>query len=521
MRNRPWLVFAVFFAWKLALFLLAAQPVPANDAFFYDGAVVNYLLHSGYFNPAIVALFPICGGQLFGAYPPLYQAVLLGWMSLFGTSVFSAMALHLALIGLGALLLYGVLRKLQTPVWCLHFAGAWLFLLTFHDRPDTLAQVLGLLSVYAWTRSRLLFNAVPADAPAKPSPLWTWLMAAAVVLCLATSLQIGGTYFMLALLGTTAAVYARHERFPFGPMLMMILTPPVLVMLVKTQFPLAWAGFQENVNLNPSFLTGWHAPTLLSILKALRTVPGVLFVTGLLLWCGIRRPGRLVSVLWTGPGLVLTLSLLASLGVTAVSLAMFAPELIVNMVNYLQPLVVADKLALASNLFPETHSGRWLRAQTAGLMLLLLLGCVRGIGMSTWGLACARDVSSSAALHRVDDELERQPAHSAAVLSSAYLYEAARQTNVALIHSDYVRSSLRSTDTEGVLERKPVLLILTQYDYYRRFETVVSDLKSNPQVRGVRVENTARIRAPDSYPQLRQVIQHIAWAPVIIDIAWK
>src|SRR5262245_57456626 len=88
-------VFAAVFAWKVLLFLLSVQPIPANDSFFYDGAVVNFLLHGHYFNPALALALPISGSEVFSAYPPLYQFFLWLWMRLWGTSALAAMALHL------------------------------------------------------------------------------------------------------------------------------------------------------------------------------------------------------------------------------------------------------------------------------------------------------------------------------------------------------------------------------------------------------------------------------------------
>ena len=519
MRNRPWLIFAVFYVWKIALFLVAGQPIPGGDAYFYDGAVINRLLHGGYFNPTIVASYPIDGGQLFSANPPFYQAVLLGWMSVFGTEVASQMALHLFLMGLYTLLLLLILRRLQTPVWCMHLAGGFLFALTFHDRPDTVAQMLGMLATYAWIRSRRIFAPSAGGVTAGQSRFWTWVMAVSVVLCLATSLQIGGTYFMLVLLGTAAAVYMGGERFPFAPMAVMLVVPPLLVWLVKNKFPLAWAGFQENVSQNTSFLTGWHRPNWPAVLKVLRTVPAILLVAGLVSWTSMRRPRQLAKALWTGPGLVLSLSLLAAISVSVLCLTMFQTELVLFVVSYLQPLVVATYLALAGRLAPESNGLRW---QTAGFSLMILICAVRAAGMSTWGLACSWDVSRSAATHRVRQELQRQPPHSSVAVSSAFLYEAVQATNVTAIHSDYVsRSMILYNDGDALLFIRPTQLILTQFDYYRRYEPVIEHLKTDPHVRSIHVENTARIRPPDSYRLWRQVVQQISWAPVIIDFSWQ
>ena len=92
--ERPGLVFGLVFAWKVALLVFTAQPVPANDSFFYDGAVVNYLLHGKYVNPSLAQVLPISGNEVFSAYPPLYNLVLLVWMGLLGTSALAAMWLH-------------------------------------------------------------------------------------------------------------------------------------------------------------------------------------------------------------------------------------------------------------------------------------------------------------------------------------------------------------------------------------------------------------------------------------------
>ena len=152
--ERPGLVFALVFAWKVALLIFTAQPVPANDSFFYDGPVVNFLLHGTYANPSLGLVLPISGHEVFSAYPPLYQLVLCGWMSVFGTSALSAMWLHVLLFGLYELIVLAIFRRLQTPATCVNLAGLFLLAVTFHDRPDSLAHVFGLAAVYACVRSR-------------------------------------------------------------------------------------------------------------------------------------------------------------------------------------------------------------------------------------------------------------------------------------------------------------------------------------------------------------------------------
>ena len=98
-QRNPVAVFGVVLAWRVLLLVFTAQPIPANDAFGYDGPVVN-LLHGGrYCNPSMAIIFPIAGTEVFAMYPPLYEGVLLAWMKLLGTSVIAAMALHLTLPG--------------------------------------------------------------------------------------------------------------------------------------------------------------------------------------------------------------------------------------------------------------------------------------------------------------------------------------------------------------------------------------------------------------------------------------
>jgi len=36
----------------------------------------------------------------------------------------------------------------------------------------------------------------------------------------------------------------------------------------------------------------------------------------------------------------------------------------------------------------------------------------------------------------------------------------------------------------------------------------------------VRVENLARVRPPDASPRWQRVVQHVAWAPVMVTLDW-
>ncbi len=516
MRNRAWLVFAVFFCWKVVLLFVAAEPVPANDAFFYDGAVVHQLLHGGYYNPSLTEAFPILGTQVFSAYPPLHQVALRGWMSIFGVSAFSAMAMHVFLIGIYLLVMLGIFRRLLTPVWCQQIGGTFLFLITFHDRPDTLAHVFGMLTVYAWVRARpILSGKTVFDVRGQ----WTWLMVLFSLLTFCTSLQIGTVYFCWVWLGTAVACYFSGERFPMIPLAVNLIVPVTLAVIVKQGFPAVWAGFQENVQ-QTNFLSGLRMPELSEVAKVIRTAPGVLLTAVFLPAAFLKCRANYQTVAGIRNLMVLAPGLLGAAGIAIASLFVLASNTVGTITCYLQPLVVICFLAVSGTVFAEQ---RWRRAQTTLLMLAMLAGSVRAIGMSTWGLACAQDVSYWKAIDRVRHELDKDAPGSVVVVSSAFLYEAARHDGIKAIHSDWLKPAHDPANhtAEGLIADKPAQLILTQFDYYRRFEALLTEAKSDPALADVKVENLATVRPPDAIKSLRQVIQHISWAPVIVKMTWK
>ena len=53
------------------------------------------------------------------------------------------------------------------------------------------------------------------------------------------------------------------------------------------------------------------------------------------------------------------------------------------------------------------------------------------------------------------------------------------------------------------------------------YERVLAEAQKNPDLKNVQVTNTAKTRAPDSYPSLQKILQHISWAPVIVDLTWR
>lgn len=526
--------FLCLFAWKALLLVLAALPVPSNDSFFYDGAVVNLLEHGRYANPAIALALPISGTQVFSAYPPLYQAVLLGWMWMFGTSALSAMALHLILFGVYMGLLLALFRRLEVSTHAALVGALFLLAITFHDRPDSLAHVLGMGAIYAWVRS--LSSSRPA--------LWHWQTSVLAILCVGTGLQIGALYMFVLWVGVLAASWTGCGRFPLVPMLVMAVVPLALVAMVHEAFPLLWSGFAEHARQTPS-LTGFRVPRPDEILKLVRNVPGTLAVGALVLYSlAARLKGHTtretiqqdVPAMSAGDNLgmvrclVLFAAVTASLLILGAALFIITPNSI-GFTLYLQPLIVG--LFLSSELLPPSKHGeqlagfRWLARHRSlavvGFIALAALTSIRAVGLSTWGLACAWDFGYRDSQRILKRELAACRANDAVVLSSAYLYTAAHSKDLRWVHCDWLQPANRyqpEDDWEGLIRLRPAVLVLTQFDYYRRFQPVVARLSNQPELAEVVVADAARVRPPDAIPPLRRVVQHLSWAPVIVRLNW-
>jgi len=507
-------VFAAVLLWKFLVLVLFWQPIPTNDAFFYDGGVVNYLLHGQYVNPSLAINYPISGHQLFSAYPPLSQGILLIWMRLFGTSVFAAMTLHYVLYVLYALLLLGVLRRTLPESWTAHIAGLFLLGITFHDRPDSCAHTLGMLAVYAWVRAGLQ----PHRGNRSPGhSLWYWVMTAAIVLCLTASLQIGAAYAFLVCCGIVIARMACGERLPLAALAAMVLLPLLLIGGFVWFAPLFCRGFVESAS-SASFFTGLHWPRLMDGLKIIRAAPGVLAAAAMMMLpaFGLLPPRMLPK---SAPGILGLAGLLTAIPVTLASLLLVSANTI-GIAGYLQPLVVAGIGAWGGQLFPATP---WRRAAGSLFLAGALLCSMRAIGLSTWGVACALDQSAGKSLNQVEAQISRLPAGSSVVLSGAYLYGAARHQEIRWIHSDHPGrfSDDATTALAALMDLKPACLVLTQFDYFRRYESTAQELMNHPEWVSVSITQTATLRAPDSIPSLRRVLQHVSWAPVIVDLEWK
>ena len=506
--NVPGITFVIFFFWKVALLWFTTQPVPSNDAFFYDGPVVNYLLHGQYCNPSLALVLPISGNEVFSAYPPLYQAVLLGWMKCFGTTALAAMRLHVMLLGIFALTVWKIFQQLQVPPAAANLAGLFLFGITFHDRPDTLAHLLGGLTVLSLVRGMI------------------WPCSVFLLLTFCASLQIGGVYFLWAATLVLAGVWPGKSKFPWAPAGLFFAALIGLVALVKFGYPRLWEGFREHVRITPSF-TGLRVPYPDDALKVLRTAPGILLVFFGLIYTGIaRRTRRSRSLPGEGfegqsgpsPLLVACCGAVAALAVVFGCLVILTPNA-VHIAGYLQPIIVGCFLG---GVMDELRQTSFKKFMPPLLVAAAVVVAVRAIGMTTWGWLCARDVSYSQAVRRLNRELDVIPTGGTVFVSSAYLYDAARRTNITWLHSDWPNHAASyDHGLSAFQELQPAKLILTQFDYYRRFEPAVARFQQEHKEVEVRITNLARVQPPDARPATRKMVQHISWAPVVVEFSWS
>ena len=50
---------------------------------------------------------------------------------------------------------------------------------------------------------------------------------------------------------------------------------------------------------------------------------------------------------------------------------------------------------------------------------------------------------------------------------------------------------------------------------------MLAKLRQHPELVTVQVRDETAVRTPDSIPAMQRVVQHISWAPVIVDLDWK
>lgn len=514
--ERPAAVFGVILAWKLLLLASAQLPTPSNDSFFYDAAAVNLASHGKYVAPSLALALPISANETFSAYPPLYPLAMAGWMKIFGTSALSAMWLHWTLFSVAAILLLFMCRRLKLPAWTISLGGLFLICISFHDRPDSLAHVFGLAAVYS-----LACWVTGTDAAGR----FTWWAVTGVVLTLGTGLQIGALYLAVTWVCLLLGGLANGRRLPVAALAASVVVPAVLIAGVVVLFPRIWTGFIEHAHQTPS-VTGLRMPRVDEILKLARTLPGTLAAAVVVLWLRPITFLRRLTDDRTQPQTVLDGSrwpifllglLVPSVMLAAASMTFFTPNGVL-FAAYLQPLIVAVALAVTTEMRPKFRKS----CLVLGIVLLAGFGSIRMVGLSTWGLALARDCGYGAALTTVREELAILPRGTRVVSSAAYLYEVSGQ-DVQAVHCDWLGKAgpnQDEVDWEGLLKQRPPLILLTQFDYYRRYEPLLERLKARPDLVAVSLKNHARVRPPDAIRPLRRVVQHLSWAPIVVKLDW-
>jgi hypothetical protein len=272
----------------------------------------------------------------------------------------------------------------------------------------------------------------------------------------------------------------------------------------------------ENAREQSVIKTGFHWPGLFDLFKLFRIAPVFLLVLiGVPLLFRQRQQLPVGEAWWAlisgvmGMGLVLLTATMTLISPNYTGFVMFS-----------QIILTAGWLAMAEKLFPEYK--RWVRAAIFGCVVLV---SIRAAGMTTWGVVCACK-NSYARTHTVlREELNPFIKTNAPVLvSSAFLYSAREFGVQRPIHSDwYFDHAVWINDAEfnALVRIKPAKLVLTQFDYYRAFVPVLARLRQSSELVTIRVRDLAAVRTPDSIPSLQRVVQHISWAPVIVDLDWK
>jgi hypothetical protein len=279
--------------------------------------------------------------------------------------------------------------------------------------------------------------------------------------------------------------------------------------------PLYWHGFLENARQTPVLSIGFHRPQPVEVVKLIRTAPVFLLVAVLLpvLVPRIRKlPLEPWLCLFGGVFIMGSILLMADMVLLAPNYVMY--------VLLIQVILAAGLIRISGVLFPG--KSRFVSVAVLGCALLL---SVRAAGMSTWGVLCAMHNSYGQTRQTLKTELEPfSQTNAPVIISSPFLYSALEFGVRHPIHFDWYFDRVspdRDADYESLVSMRPTKIIVTQFDYYRSFVSVEQRLRNHPELVEVRVRNDAIIKPPDASPSLQRVVQHISWAPVIVDLDWK
>jgi hypothetical protein len=425
-KDRLWMAFALVVLWRLALLIFTAQPVPANDAFDFDGGVVNWLLHGKYVNPCLINAYPVSGGVLFSLYPPFYQIPLLIWMSVFGTGALATMWMHFFMFTASAFLAVILIRDVFPRGRSYMSAVLFLLAVTWNDRPEDFAHILGLASLLLLARQTQL-----------KVQDWKTEIGIALLLfaTLYTSVIVGAFYFGACFLTRATACLLARQKFSVTAFVAAVALFAGATLLIIETHPLWWQGFQESAHRGTSvgngILQSLHPPSVNDLIKIARNAPVFLIFLACLPALA-RHRNRLTAM----ENDVAWMSLTIGSGVMgiiflATILVLLPPY--VNYVLFTQVVLAAGLPALGERLMPSRR-----RILNALMFSCVLLVSIRAVGMSTWGAACAYDVSYGRSNEILRQELQPfAKTDEPVILSSAFLYEATRLDVKNPLHADW------------------------------------------------------------------------------------
>lgn len=254
--------------------------------------------------------------------------------------------------------------------------------------------------------------------------------------------------------------------------------------------------------MTPSF-TGVRLPDGLDLLRVLRYTAGWWLVAGELLWLvargrslwsGGQRLGELFTVVFVANGVAIIASL--------------------TILNSLNVWVAAYAQVLTVGLWLAGRSGSF-RGWRSLWILALMVGGLRALGLTTWGVAGAQDVSQAEAAARVRAAVHAMPADSAVMISSCFLYAVADERERALYHADWTRGIDARPDGRSLN-----LLIYSSLDYHRRFDAELQELVAAGRVQVMKFDARRTLPIPEDFPPIRRFFSHLSWTPVIIWVEW-
>ena len=512
-----WMVYGMVLLWRFLLLLTTAQPIPANDAFVADGGVVNWLLHGHYTNPCLSQAYPISSHIVFSLYPPGYQIPLLLWMSIFGTSALSSMWMHFIMFAVASFLVALILQSIFPVGPHYALAGLLFFGITWGDRPEDFAHLFGL--------SALLLLALKMNKKVGGYAVELGLILL-LFITIYTSPIPGALYFGTCFLVQLSAWVIARRKISLVAYVMVVLLFIATTLFIAKIYPILWQGFMENAAIQKSENTSWihtiHLPTVEALVKLLRKAPVFLVPIVCLPFMLKKRAWKFAiaenDVAW----LSLTIGILCMGTILIVTSLVFLSPNYMGYLQYLQIILGAGLLAYGVRFFSRVQ-----RILNGGIVGCALLLSVRAVGMTTWGVACAHDVSYLKSREILRAELQPYVTSDRPVaISSAFLYAAAEFGVKNPIHSDWVWDWHIDGSTEaglkGMVKMHPTKLVLTQFDYYRGMLTpIIEQLQKHPELVTVHVRDSATFKTPDSISSFQKVVQHISWAPIIVELEWK